>query len=88
METTRLSSKGQVVVPKAVREAHGWRTGMEFAVEEVPGGVLLRPCKPFKRSKLKEVRGCLKYPGEAKSTAEMDSAIAASVKERHGRGGY
>ena len=35
METTKLSSKGQVVLPKSVRDAHKWQPGAEFAVEEL-----------------------------------------------------
>ena len=38
METTRLSNKGQIVVPKRIREAHGWEAGSEFAVSETPDG--------------------------------------------------
>ena len=30
MEKTRLSNKGQVVIPKAVRLFHGWKPGLEF----------------------------------------------------------
>ncbi|PZN73131.1 MAG: hypothetical protein DM484_23225 [Candidatus Methylumidiphilus alinenensis] len=29
METTRLSSKGQVILPKSVRDAHHWSPGSE-----------------------------------------------------------
>ena len=35
METTRLSSKGQLVLPKAIREADHWGEGTEFSVERV-----------------------------------------------------
>ena len=31
MEKTRLSNKGQVVIPKAVRLRYGWKPGLEFA---------------------------------------------------------
>ncbi|WP_306535410.1 AbrB/MazE/SpoVT family DNA-binding domain-containing protein, partial [Geobacter sp.] len=44
---SKLSSKGQIIIPKQVREAHHWRTGMEFVVESVGDGILLRPRKPF-----------------------------------------
>jgi len=30
-----MSSKGQVIVPKAVRDARNWFPGTEFLVEEV-----------------------------------------------------
>ena len=30
METTRLSSKGQVIIPKRLRDAHHWLAGQEL----------------------------------------------------------
>ena len=88
METTRLSSKGQVILPKAVRDAWSWDAGTEFAVEEVADGVLLRPLRPFRATAFDEVFGCLKYKGRAKTLRQMEQAIAKGVKERHGRGRY
>ncbi len=86
MGTTRLSSKGQVILPKSVRDARSWQPGTEFAVEEVPEGVLLRPVQPFEATTFDEVFGCLKYRGSAKTLREMDRAIARRVKGRHDRG--
>ena len=88
METTRLSSKGQVILPKAVREARDWQPGTEFIVEEVEEGVLLRPLKPFKATTLEEVVGCTGYKGPVKSLEEMDRSIARGVEERRARGRY
>ena len=34
VEKTRLSNKGQIVIPKQVRAAHGWEPGLEFVVED------------------------------------------------------
>lgn len=33
METTRLSSKGQVILPKSIRDARHWAPGAEFEIE-------------------------------------------------------
>ncbi len=88
METTRLSSKGQVIVPKAIREAHGWQAGTEFAVEDLPDGIKLRPLKPFPASRLEDVAGSLRYTGKPKTLGEMDEAIRAEVKRRHDSGRY
>jgi AbrB family looped-hinge helix DNA binding protein len=88
METTKLSSKGQVILPKSIRVAHNWDAGIEFAVEDTPGGVLLRPLKPFTPTRLKDVYGCAAYTGKAKSLAELDAGIKAAVKDRHARGRY
>ena len=88
METTRLSTKGQVILPKAVRDAHQWNPGTEFLVQEVAGGVLLRPLRPFPSSRLEDVVGCLSYTGRAKTLAEMKRAIAKEVRRRRGRGRY
>jgi AbrB family looped-hinge helix DNA binding protein len=37
--TTRLSSKGQVVIPARLRRALGWRPGERLTVEVAPGKV-------------------------------------------------
>ena len=86
METTRLSSKGQVILPTSVRDAHRWRPGTEFIVENTADGVLLRPAKSIPQSRLEDVVGCLRYAGKPKTLDQMESAIVAEVKARRGRG--
>ena len=86
METTRLSSKGQVILPKSIRAAHRWEPGVEFAVVDTADGVLLRPLKRFPVTRLDEVIGCARYTGPAKTLEEMDDAIAAGARARCGRG--
>lgn len=88
METTRLSSKGQVVLPKPIRDARRWRPGTELTVENTADGVLLRPAKPFAPSRLEDVAGSLRYAGKPKTIRQMDAAIRAEVKARRGRGRY
>jgi AbrB family looped-hinge helix DNA binding protein len=88
LETTRLSSKGQIVVPQAIRNARQWTPGTEFLVEEVSGGILLRPLKPFGPTVLKDVAGRLKYAGRPKTVEEMKRAIAKEIKARRDRGRY
>lgn len=39
---TKVSEKGQVVVPKAVRDRLGWQPGTDLEVVEVGDGVTLR----------------------------------------------
>ena len=41
--TATLSSKFQISIPKAVREAQGWEAGEEFVFIPKGGGVLLAP---------------------------------------------
>lgn len=82
METTKLSSKGQVILPKSVRVAHNWQAGMEFAVEEVADGVLLRPLKPFPATHLEDVAGCVGYKGPKKSLEDMEQAILSEARKR------
>ena len=80
MKTTKLSSKGQVILPKSVRQAHHWEPGIELAVEEREDGVLLRPLKPFEPTRIEDVIGCMGYAGPAKTLEEMEEAIAAGSK--------
>ena len=88
METTRLSTKGQLILPKSVRDAKAWKAGMEFTVEATKEGVLLRPKRLFKPTRVEDVFGCLQYTGKPKTLAEMDQGIVDEVKRRHARGRY
>ena len=82
METTRLSSKGQIVLPRSIRAAKAWRPGQALAVVSTDEGVLLKPLKAFGRSSLDEVVGCLRYKGKAKTVEEMNAAVAAEARRR------
>jgi len=88
METTRLSTKGQAILPKTIRDAHGWDFGTEFVVEEAPGGIVLRPLKPFPPSRFEDVAGCLQYKGRAKTLKQMEDAISKELRQRRARGRY
>ena len=81
MNTTKLSSKGQVIIPKSVRSAHRWEAGQELVVVDVGDGILLKPKAPFEESTLEEVAGCLHFEGKAKTLDEMDAAITAGIQE-------
>jgi AbrB family looped-hinge helix DNA binding protein len=81
MSTTRLSSKGQIIIPKAVRDAHQWETGQEFKVMESEEGILLRPTPPFPPTKLEQVAGQLAVT-EARTLEEMEAAIRRGAEER------
>ncbi|ABB31574.1 transcriptional regulator, AbrB family [Geobacter metallireducens RCH3] len=82
METSKLSSKGQIIIPKQVREAHHWQTGMEFVIESVGDGILLRPRKPFPPTRLEDGLGCAGYSGPAKTLAEMEQGILEDLKRK------
>lgn len=86
MDITRLSSKGQLVLPKAIRDAGDWGEGTEFTVERVADGVLLRPLRSVPATRLEDVIGSAQYHGPARSSAEMEQAIERGVKARRGRG--
>lgn len=88
MATTKVSSKGQVVLPLAVRTRRKWEPGTLLTVEETAEGVLLRPAKPFPATTFEEVEGILQYKGKARTLREMDEAIALGVRDRHARGRY
>jgi AbrB family looped-hinge helix DNA binding protein len=60
---TRLSSRGQIVLPKVLRERHGWKEGTEVEVEEVEGGVILRFAPAPRPSSLDDLLGCSGYRG-------------------------
>ncbi|RMG85917.1 MAG: AbrB/MazE/SpoVT family DNA-binding domain-containing protein [Candidatus Dadabacteria bacterium] len=87
MDTTRLSSKGQIVIPKHIRQARHWEPGTEFVIEEKGPGILLMPRKPFRTTRLEDGLGCAGYHGPPKTVEEMEEGIAAELRKVWPRGG-
>jgi AbrB family looped-hinge helix DNA binding protein len=86
--TTRLSTKGQVILPAAIRNRRRWAAGKQLIVEDTPDGVLLKPAPVLPRTTPDQVFGSLRYTGEARTTREMQAGIAAEARRRHARGRY
>jgi AbrB family looped-hinge helix DNA binding protein len=85
MGTTKLSSKGQIVLPKSVRQARGWEPGTEFVVEATEDGVHLRVKTPFPRTELDDVFGSVRYKGRPKSLEQMSEAVKRAAGRRYRR---
>lgn len=88
MDLTKLSTKGQLILPKGIREARAWEPGTEFSVEETADGVLLRPLHQFSEVTLDQVAGCLGYMGKRKTIAQMKEGIQGAVARRRDSGRY
>lgn len=82
MTTTKLSSKGQVVIPKHLRQSYQWEAGQDLVVIDTGNGILLKTKNPFPETTLDQVASCLKYTGQAKSLGDMQDAIRTGVIEK------
>jgi AbrB family looped-hinge helix DNA binding protein len=82
--TTTVSTKGQVILPKAIRERREWDAGTRLLVEETAEGVLLKRVPAFAATRPEEVFGMLPYRGRPKSVEEMDAAVLAEARRHAG----
>jgi AbrB family looped-hinge helix DNA binding protein len=83
--TTTVSTKGQVILPKAIRDQYHWEPGTHLTVESTGDGVLLKAASVFAQTHPKDVFGALPWHGAPKTVAEMKFGIEAKVKRRHAR---
>ncbi len=83
--TTRVSTKGQVILPKTIRQQRRWEPGTRLVVEDTPEGVLLRAAPLLAPTQPKDVYGSLPRRGAPKTFEEMDASIVAEAKRRHAR---
>ena len=80
MSTTTVSSKGQVVIPRHLREKHRLTSGMRLQVSETDEGLVL---SPLRRARLsagsssgwRSLRGC------AKGTEALKQHLAEHRRE-------
>ena len=80
---TRVSSKGQIVIPKAVRNHYRWKPGTVLKIEETEAGVVLSPVG-IASVPQKEVFGCLKNKvSKTVTIEEMDDAVDREARRSH-----
>ena len=83
--TTRLSSKGQVVLPAALRRRRGWEAGTVLQVEETPDGVLLKAAPLFPPTEPDDVFGTRPWPSTAQTAEDMYALTVTKIWRRYDR---
>ena len=83
METVKVSSKGQIVIPRALREAGHVQPGTEVIISAIADGLLLTPAKRIKPTKVADGLGMLAKPDRKKlPDAEVKRRIGTMLKLR------
>ena len=85
METVKLSSKGQIVIPKEMRESRHLGAGTEFIVSFDGDEIRLLPVPVFPRTRVEDGAGALAQAGRRRlSDEETDRAIGEMLREGDG----
>ena len=74
MTESGVTAKGQITLPKAVREALGVQAGGRVRYIIQDGEVRIRPVRPMSR-----LFGAVKYDGPPVSLGDMERSIAAGA---------
>lgn len=83
MVTVKLSSKGQIVIPKNIRDDLHLPAGTEFVISKTATGLTLTPTSLFPTSTVREVRGFLAKRGRhLPNEADLKAGIKARLKAR------
>jgi AbrB family looped-hinge helix DNA binding protein len=82
MDIARISSKGQIVIPKSLRDSHRIRTGDRFIVSSVGDELRLRPVSGIDQVSLDSVAGMLHDASRRKlGDADVEARIGARLLE-------
>ena len=79
METVKLSSKGQIVIPKEIRDAKHWRTGTRLVITEVSEGLKLVSAPLVPRTRAEDGLGML---AGKRSKPMTERAAGKAVRSR------
>jgi AbrB family looped-hinge helix DNA binding protein len=84
MATVSVTSKGQVTIPKAIRDRLGITTCSQVEFELVGDKARMRLARRGKVSSIDDGPAILNYRGPRIATAELDGAVAMK-KMQHAR---
>ena len=73
--TITLSSKGQVVIPKEIRDELHWEAGTELTLVSSASGVTLKATPKKTGRNLADLIGMLKHDGPPVSTEELSRPV-------------
>jgi antitoxin PrlF len=79
MSQATVTSKGQITIPKDVRDELGIETGTKVVFIRTKDGFVLRA----KNLKLMDLRGTLKYDGPPLSDEEIDRRVGQALAEKY-----
>ncbi len=79
METVKLSSKGQFVIPKSIRDRHHWDAGTEFLIIDRGTELVIKPSRIFPPTELESPDIPSVHGGKPLSLEEMDRAVMAEA---------
>jgi len=82
MDTVKLSSKGQIIIPKAIRERQHWETGTEFIVIDRVTELVIKPTRVFPSTELESPDRPSVYRGKQLSLEDMERAILTEAEKR------
>ena len=81
--TTKMSSKGQVVIPEEIRERLGLKPGAQFVVVGDKGTVILRAITPPSMAEFDELMAEARR--QARRAGLKRSGVAAAIAKARGR---
>lgn len=67
--TSKISSKGQITLPSALRKRLGWKPGTKLEFDEQGECIVARPA--FDVAEMKSVVGCAKHFEPSKTSREI-----------------
>ena len=79
METSVLTVKGQLLIPKRIRNKYGIKPGVKVIFEETGNGVIIRP---MNENYFKSFMGVLKSTGNLKEEMQKMKAEEKKLEER------
>ncbi len=83
--TTTVSTKGQIVLPKAIRDELGWTAGTRLIAEKRPAGVVFRREPLLEPTRIEDVYGCLRWSGKPLTIEEMDAGVLREARRQNAR---